>query len=106
MFITSRYRLYKIRFPKYWLVRDESVDMLYSPEIENSPHTSMLFHISAGDYLSTLATILRFFEETISDEKTTPEMRKLQLETMKDLRNDLLYLHRHYAIVPRDGKEI
>ena len=101
------FSLYTINFPKYWLVRDEPADRLYSSEVVNSPHTSMKFHVSAGDYISTLATILKFFEESVKDgAKVTPEMRQLQLKTAKDVINDLLYLNKNYKIVPKDkGKE-
>jgi len=102
MFPSISYPLYTIHFPKFWFVRDDSTDRLYSPAIEQAPHTDMLFHVSAGDYITTLATILRFFEESIHDGKTTPEMRKLQLKTIKDVMNDLLYLNKHYKIVPKD----
>ena|SRR3989344_8477672 len=101
---TISYSLYTINFPKYWLVRDEPEDRLYTPEIANVPHNSMLFHVKAGDYISTLASIMRFFEETIKDSKTTPEMRSLQLVSIRKVINDLLYLNKHYTIVPKDEK--
>lgn len=99
------YSLYTINLPRYWLMRDEPSDRLYTPEIANAPHASMKFHLKAGDYISTLATILRFFEESIKDGGTTPEMQTLQLEKIKDLRSDLLYLNKHYKIVPRTEKD-
>lgn len=96
------YSLYTINFPRYWLVRDEPADRLYTPEIANTPHQNMLFHVQAGDYIPTLASILRFFEETIQNSKTTPEMRSLQLVSIRKIINDLLYLNKHYTIVPKD----
>ncbi len=102
MFSTISYSLYTVHFPKYWLIRDEPADRLYTPAIDKVPHTSMKFHVSAGDYITTLASILRFFEETIKDGKTTPEMRKLQLRSIHDVMGDLLYLNKHYTIVPKE----
>ena len=99
------YSLYTINFPKYWLVRDEPSDWLYSPEIANAPHKNMLFHVQAGDYITTLASILRFFEETIKDSKTTPEMRSLQLVSIRKVISDLLYLNKYYTIAPKDEKK-
>ncbi len=105
MFPSISYSLYTINFPKHWLVRDEPIDRLYTPEIANAPHKSMMFHVQAGDYISTLASILRFFEETIKDATTKPEMRTLQLKSIKDVMSDLLYLNKHYTIVPKDEKD-
>jgi hypothetical protein len=87
--------------PKYWLVHDQNASKIYSSQDEQQKHKSMLFHISAGDYMTTLATILRFFEETIHNTKTTPEMRMLQLKAMKNIREDLLYMDKHYKIVAK-----
>ena len=64
------------------------------------------FHLAQNDYLSTLATVLRFFEETINDNKTTPEMRELQLKSIKGVINDLLYLNKHYVVVPKDQSKM
>ncbi len=105
VFPLTHYPLYTVYFPKYWLVRDESDDRLYLPEIEKAPHTNMLFHVSAGDYITTLATIMRFFEETIKDGTITPEMRELQLKTIRNVVNDLLYLNKHYMIISKEKKE-
>ncbi|OGI64456.1 hypothetical protein A3H53_01440 [Candidatus Nomurabacteria bacterium RIFCSPLOWO2_02_FULL_40_10] len=56
-------------------------------------------------YITTLASILRFFEETIKDTKTTPEMRSLQLVSIRKVINDLLYLNKHHTIVLKDEKK-
>lgn len=103
MFHSIEYPLYTINFPKYWLVRDESKEKIYSSsQDEISDHKSMLFHVYAGDYITTLATILRFFQETIQDEKTPEHMRELQLKTIKGVISDLLYLNKTHTIVPKD----
>lgn len=86
------YPLYTINLPKYWLIHDEP----------NSDHASLLFHVGQNDYFSTLATILRFYEESIHEKNITPEMRELQLKTIKDVMNDLLYLNKKYTILPKD----
>lgn len=93
MFASVHYSTYEVRFPKYWLIRDEP-----------SSHASLLFHVGQNDYFSTLATILRFYEESIHEKNTTPEMRELQLKTIKNVMNDLLYLNKKYTIVPKDEK--
>lgn len=102
MFPSIYYPTYKIYFPKHWFVRDEPLDGAYLPTQKDSSHQELLFHVSQNDYLSTLATVLRFFEETISDNKSTPEMRELQLKSIRSVMNDLLYLNQHYVIVPKD----
>ena len=94
-----------MHLPKYWLVHDEPEADIYSRSRENSPHKKMLFHVSAGDYISTLASILRFFQETIYEQKTTLEMRRLQKKIIVDLIDDLLYLDKGFTIVPKDKNE-
>lgn len=93
MFPSIYYPLYTITLPKYWLIYDEPA---------NSGRASLLFHIGQNDYFSTLATILRFYEESIHEKNATPEMRNLQLKTIKDVMNDLLYLNKKYTIVPKN----
>jgi hypothetical protein len=102
VFSSISYQLYTVHVPKHWLVRDEPVSKYYPSTTEDFPHQNMLFHVSAGDYITTLATILRFFEETIHDKKITPEMRTLQLETIRNVMNDLLYLDKNYTIIPKE----
>lgn len=98
------YPTYKVIVPKYWLVC-EPKNLIYAPAEEKLPHQSMLFHVLAGDYITTLATILRFFEESIKNSALTPEMRELQMKTVRDVISDLLYLNKHYTIVPKETKE-
>lgn len=96
---------YSIHVSRYLLIKDES-DNVYSPELEQaSDHKSLLFHLEAGDYTTTLTSILRFFEETIKDEKVTPEMRELQLTSIRKVMSDLLYLNKNYKIVPIEKKK-
>lgn len=95
MFPSVYYSTYEVRFPKYWLIHDEPA---------NSDRASLLFHVNQDDYFSTLATILRFYEESIHEKNITPEMRELQLKTIKNVMNDLLYLNKKYTIVPKNEK--
>lgn len=89
-------------------MRDEPAYKVYLPsQFENENiHAQALFHVSAGDYLSTLASILRFFEESIHDKKITPEMRELQLKTIKGVMSDLLYLNKNYTIISKDKQNM
>jgi hypothetical protein len=101
----NSYSSYNIYIPKYWLVKDES-DNVYSPELEQaSDHKSLLFHLEAGDYTTTLTSILRFFEETMKDENVTPEMRALQLTSIRKVMSDLLYINKNYKIIPRNNQK-
>jgi len=104
MFPTISYSLYKINLPKYWLVRDQPASKPYTPASKNS-HKEMLFHVAAGDYITTLASILRFFEESSKNIETTKEMRELEFRTIRGVISDLLYLNKDYTIVPKDGYE-
>lgn len=96
---------YNVCISKYLLIKDES-DNVYSPELEQaSDHKSLVFHLEAGDYTTTLTSILRFFEETIKNENVTSEMRELQLISIRKVMSDLLYINRNYKIVPREKEK-
>lgn len=86
--LSAYYSIYTVSEPRYWLLRDE-------------PHAVVRFHVCHGDYFSTLATILRFYEETLEAGTDTPEMHALKLATVKEVIADLRYLDRHFKIVPK-----
>lgn len=102
------YPLYTFNLPRYWLVRDVPSGRTYLPISDKRcplvSHGSMMFHVSAGDYLTTLVSILRFFEESLKDDKITPEMRALELKTIREVMSDLIYLNKSYTLVPKNEK--
>jgi hypothetical protein len=100
--IESYSSVYKLNFPKYWLVKDEPSARLYSPAQDNN-YKSFIFHIDNDDYLSTLATILGFFEESINNNDITPEMREIQLKVIRNVIGEVLYLSKYYNIVPKNN---
>ncbi|MDD5721494.1 MAG: hypothetical protein PHT16_03570 [Candidatus Pacebacteria bacterium] len=96
---------YNIQVSKYLITKDGS-NNTYSLELEQaSDHKSLVFHLKAGDYTTTLTSILRFFEETIKNENVTPEMRALQLDSIRKVMSDLLYINKYYKIVPLEKKK-
>ena len=96
---------YNIHVSEYLLTKDGS-NNTYSLELEQaSDHKSLVFHLEAGDYTTTLTSILRFFEETIKNENVTFEMRELQLTSIRKVMSDLLYINKNYLIVPRENKK-
>lgn len=98
MFPSISYPIYTIK-PKYWLVRDEPV------YIEKDSQKNLLFQISSESYIPNLVARLQFFQETIRDRKTSPEMRIIQLRAMKTTLKELLYIEKNYRIVPKDSKQ-
>jgi len=95
--------LYKINVPKMWLINDRPDSNKYLSSEKYKAHIdSLLFHVSKGDYFSTLATVLRFFEETIYNKEISPKMREMQLKTIQIVMSDLLYLNDHYDLIPKD----
>jgi hypothetical protein len=105
MFPSTLYPSYAL-LPRYWFFRDEEKENAYLRSSENNPTIErLLFHVNQDDYFSTLATILRFYEESLYDTNITPEMRNLQLKTIKDVMNNLLYLNKNYIIVPKNKTE-
>ncbi|MFA6177629.1 MAG: hypothetical protein WC694_01910 [Candidatus Paceibacterota bacterium] len=93
---------YNVNISEYLLTKDGSKNV-YCLELEQaSDHKSLVFHLEAGDYTTTLTSILRFFEETIKNENVTPEMRELQLTSIRKVMSDLLYINKNYIILPRE----
>jgi hypothetical protein len=98
--------IYTVRQLPPWMIHDRPDSKNYLSEQENKAHMeSLLFHVSKGDYLSTLATVLRFFEETIHDKGTSAEMREKQLKNIQIVMSDLLYLNDNFDIVPKSKKD-
>lgn len=105
MFPSIYYPTYAVRVPKFWFVRDQPVNNTYSSsQNKNLNHAELLFHVSQNDYFSTLASVLRFYEESINDKNITPEMRDMQLKTIKNVISDLLYLNKNYTIALKNKK--
>ncbi len=82
---------YAVRTPKYWHLRDKPIS------------AGLLFHIQENDYFATLATIMKFYQEAIQGKDTTPEMRKLDLDVIQNVTNDLMYLHKNFTIIPKEN---
>ncbi len=95
--------LYKINLPKSWLLHDRPDSKKYLSSAEDKAHRgSLLFHIKKGDYFSTLATVLRFFEEAIDKTDISAEMRAKDLKIIRILMSDLLYLSDNFDLVRKD----
>lgn len=87
---------------KEWIINDRPDSRKYLSESDDAAHrASLLFHVERGDYLSTLATVLRFFEESIHDKDISPEMREKLLKTIGIVMSDLLYLNDNFDIIPK-----
>lgn len=93
---------YKISITEALFLNDKPDSRKYlSSEEDNLHKKSLLFHVEQGDYFSTLATVLRFFEETIQDKNISPEMREKQLKTIEIVMSDLLFLSDNFNILPK-----
>ena len=97
MITSAGYQVYAINFPRFFILRD-------APR-EDEEYRGLLLHLSQGDYLSTLASIMRFFEETISGKEVSPEMQAAQLKALRSQIKNLLYLNKNYKLVPKDRYE-
>ena len=53
-------------------------------------------HVRAGDYFGTLATILSLLSEPVISQKLG---RKKEVRMLQRLRDDLVYLQKHYVIM-------
>lgn len=94
------YLLYEEK--KFWILNDRPDSRQYLSASDDEAHrASLLFHVAEGDYLSTLSTVLRFFEESIKDREISEEQRQMQLKTIEIIMSDLLYLSDNFDIVPK-----
>ena len=60
------------------------------------------FHVQAGDYFPTLATIMGLLAEFLDEAaKKNEAPRSFQIMALKALKQDLMYADRTYRIVPR-----
>ncbi len=82
--------------PTLWWVRD-GVD-------EPDDLERLLFHVKAGDYFSTLATILGFVEETIKEQDHQEKMT-YEINTLSQMKEDLVYLNDNFDIKPKRKKD-
>ena len=91
---------YAIHVPKYWLIRDEFRDKTYTNRKKIVPREGLLFHLSQGDYILTLVSILRFFEESLINDlaKSNEENKKKELDIMRGVINDLLYISDNHKL--------
>ncbi len=59
------------------------------------------FHIEAGDYFSTLATVLGLVQDAFSGMSHVKDSHTLSLQALNNLKNELLFLQKHYKIVEK-----
>jgi hypothetical protein len=76
---------YYVIAPTYFVIRD-------TPD-----HTRLLFHLKTGDYFAVLATALGFIEEALAKREMRP-ISSPELALVRDMRDDLLFLHKEYEI--------
>ena len=76
----------------FWLVKDS--------EEESADLERLLFHVKAGDYFSTLATILGFVEETMKEQDSKKKMT-YEINTLRHMKKDLVYLNDNFDIKPK-----
>ncbi|MDB5190343.1 MAG: hypothetical protein JWN49_669 [Parcubacteria group bacterium] len=71
----------------------------YLPVNDTERLARLHFHVKTGDYFPTLATILGFVEETLSNyTQATDSMPLLEKDLIQSVRKDLMYLHEYYQI--------
>lgn len=94
--------VYNISISETIFINDKPDSAKYLSKEDDIAHKAeLLFHVSKGDYLSTLATILRFFEESIKDKEVSPEMREKLLRDIEIIMSDLLYLNDNFDLIPK-----
>ncbi|HEX5774550.1 MAG TPA: hypothetical protein VFY28_01135 [Candidatus Paceibacterota bacterium] len=60
------------------------------------------FHLRAGDYFPSLATVLGFIEESVKQCETgAHDGTVVSPDIIRSLREELIHLHRNYNIQPK-----
>lgn len=79
-----------------WIIHDKEEDKARIKRIKH--------HLKGGDYFGTLGTILDLMDQ-ITDKKLDEliEWKREKRTHIKKLKNDLIYLQRHYKIVKKNG---
>jgi hypothetical protein len=72
--------------------------------VSDDAHARLLFHVNTGDYFAVLATVLGFVEESLV-ERTASRLEEKEVALVQKLRENLIYLHEHYRIEPKEGAE-
>lgn len=68
----------------------------------HSRDEQMKFHIESGDYFSTLATVLNLIQDAFTTSMPGKQNSHiLSLETLNTLKEELLFLQKHYTIVKK-----
>lgn len=84
---------YPTHIPVFSILRDSEDD----ERIER-----LRYHISAGDYFPFLATIVGMLKETAEDCAHLLGHAGEQAKFADMLRDDLIYLHEHYELTPKE----
>ena len=93
MNITASPVAYRRVETRMWFLHDE-------PSRERK--ATIEFHVKGGDYFSTLSTILGLLQDSLEDSKRydlTPT--QFQINTLRDLKDELLHVHRLYTVAKR-----
>ncbi len=72
--------------------------------VEKERKDELMFHIKAGDYFSSIALLTDMFTDAIEHAEKTganKEVKETYLDILRQLKEELMYLHKHYKIVPK-----
>lgn len=92
-------------------LQDRMFNRAYAPTRFEAVHTAadaeriarLHFHIKSGDYFATLATILGFLEETVTEGHYAGPLPAMEKDLLRSVRKDLMHLNEYYMLAPRDG---
>lgn len=92
----------------YFLPMSDTFAKPYECQTDASANPERLaqleFHLKSGDYFPLLATVLCAVEEGVKRCESGVEHAAefVDAKVLKSLREDLIYLHKHYAITPKN----
>lgn len=86
---------------KDYLIHPVVLVIMDSP-VDAERLSRLTFHIQAGDYFPFIATVLGFVQDTLADRGEMTPLERMQSEQIDRLRKDLIHIHEHYDLVPKE----
>lgn len=72
--------------------------------VDEERKKELLFHIKKQDYFSSIALLTDMFTDAIEHAEKTgsnKEVKETYLDILRQLKEELMFLHKHYKIVPK-----
>lgn len=105
---TAPSKNYRITLPLYVLpdkARSLDLEILMVKDTSDNEREALLRHIAADDYFGTVATILDLISQDKKKYSKNSDKLVTFRKTIKELKDDLVYLQNNYQIIKKPNKK-